>query len=115
MVRHILTIFQHLLEDFWSVHDHFGALKIKGLKIFLFILEIQLQMKHDIFRFEYIIHKYVAEDLKSQKSVSWKREWSAKSEHNQRFFSRNTFHIGNIVNNNALFEKYTPLKIKRKV
>ena len=40
--------------------DHFRTLFIKGLKIFLFILEIQLQMKRGTFPFEYIINKYVA-------------------------------------------------------
>ena len=33
MVRHTLKILQHLLQDFYSVPDHFGTLCIKGLKL----------------------------------------------------------------------------------
>ena len=33
MVRHTSIFFQHLLQDFLSVFDHFGALCIKYLKI----------------------------------------------------------------------------------
>ena len=32
MVRHTLKILQHLLQDFWSVSDHFGTFCIKGLR-----------------------------------------------------------------------------------
>ena len=32
MVRHTLKILQHLLQDFKNVSDHFGTLRIKGLK-----------------------------------------------------------------------------------
>ena len=32
MVRHVLKILQHLLEDFQSVPDHFEILCIKGLR-----------------------------------------------------------------------------------
>ena len=32
MVRHTLTVLQHLLQDFLSAFDHFGTLCIKGLK-----------------------------------------------------------------------------------
>ena len=38
MVRHILKFLQHLLQDFWSVPDHFGTLCIKGL--------INISVKH---------------------------------------------------------------------
>ena len=32
MIRHTLQIMQHLLQDFQSVFDHFGLLRIKRLK-----------------------------------------------------------------------------------
>ena len=32
MIRHTLKILQHLLQDFLSLPDHFGTLRIKGLK-----------------------------------------------------------------------------------
>ena len=32
MVRDILEILQYLLQDFWSVFDHFGTQRIKVLK-----------------------------------------------------------------------------------
>ena len=42
MVRHTLKILQHLLQDFWSVSDHFGTLCNKGLRtlalVFLFLV-----------------------------------------------------------------------------
>ena len=33
MNRHTLKILQHLLQDFWSVSDHFTTLRSKGLKM----------------------------------------------------------------------------------
>ena len=32
MVRHTLNILQQMLQDFYSVSDHFGTLCIKGLR-----------------------------------------------------------------------------------
>ena len=31
MVKHTLKTLQQMLQDFWSVFDHFGTLYIKGL------------------------------------------------------------------------------------
>ena len=33
LVRRISKVLQNLLQDFWSVSDHFGTLCIKGLKL----------------------------------------------------------------------------------
>ena len=41
MIRHTLKILLQMLQDFYSVSDHFGTLSIKGL---------EYQYLHNIFR-----------------------------------------------------------------
>ena len=54
MVRHTLKILQQILQDYWSLSDHFGTLCIKGLGkstlpnlliLFIFSLYVSIQCK----------------------------------------------------------------------
>ena len=37
MARHILCIFQHLVQDFYSISDHFGTLYMNALRCILYV------------------------------------------------------------------------------